>query len=129
MIERKKKNTEEKAVLIGLIHKDQTEAQVREYLEELAFLAETAGAKTVKRYAQKLPHPDPRTFIGKGKLEEIKRYIEDKDIQVAIFDDELSGSQITNIEKIISFLEIREIETLRTQAGGCFRSARTLVVP
>jgi GTP-binding protein HflX len=56
----------------------------------------------VKRFAQRLPHPDPRTFIGKGKLEEIKRYIEDKDIQTAIFDDELSGSQITNIEKILS---------------------------
>ncbi|MBL7697162.1 MAG: GTPase HflX [Chitinophagaceae bacterium] len=101
MLEKKKKWHEEKAILVGLIHKDQTEQQVKEYLEELAFLAETAGATAVKRFAQKLPHPDSRTFIGKGKLEEIKRYIDGKDIQTAIFDDELSGSQITNIEKIL----------------------------
>ena len=101
MLEKKKQWNEEKAILVGLIHKDQTEHQVKEYLEELAFLAETAGATAVKRFAQKLPHPDSRTFIGKGKLEEIKRYIDGKDIQTAIFDDELSGSQITNIEKIL----------------------------
>lgn len=101
MLEKKKQWNEEKAILVGLIHKDQTEYQVKEYLEELAFLAETAGATAVKRFAQKLSQPDSRTFIGKGKLEEIKRYVEDKDIQTAIFDDELSGSQITNIEKIL----------------------------
>ena len=88
--------------MVGLIHQSQTEEQVKEYLEELAFLAETAGAKAVKLYEQRLAPPDPRTFIGKGKLEEIKRYIDDKDIQTAIFDDELSGSQITNIEKILN---------------------------
>src|SRR5215831_10490462 len=91
----------ERAVLVGLVHKDQTEHQVQEYLDELAFLAETAGATTVKRFTQKLQHPDSRTFIGKGKLEEIKTYIQLKDIQVVIFDDELSGSQISNIEKIL----------------------------
>jgi GTPase len=101
MLEKKKSLHEEKAILVGLIHKTQTEEQVKEYLEELAFLAETAGAKAVKRFAQKLPTADSRTFIGKGKLEEINRYIADKDIQMAIFDDELSGSQITNIEKIL----------------------------
>jgi GTP-binding protein HflX len=101
MLEKKKSLQEEKAILVGLIHQAQTEHQVKEYLEELAFLAETAGAKAVKRFAQKLPHPDSRTFIGKGKLEEIKRYIDGKDIQTAIFDDELSGSQISNIEKIL----------------------------
>lgn len=98
----KKKNIiqhEEKAVLIGLIHKDQTEMQVREYLEELSFLAETAGAKSVKRFMQRLAHPDSRTFVGKGKLEEIQKYVEGKDIRIAIFDDELTGSQIQNIEK------------------------------
>ena len=88
-----------KAVLIGLINKDQTEHLVTEYMDELAFLAETAGAKAVKRFTQRLPHPDSRTFIGKGKLEEIKKYIKDRDIELAIFDDELTGSQITNIEK------------------------------
>jgi GTP-binding protein HflX len=99
----KKKNSykEERAVLVGLIHKDQTEEQLHEYLDELAFLAETAGAITVKRFTQKLSHPNSRTFIGKGKLEEIKNYIEGKDIRIVIFDDELNGSQITNIEKVL----------------------------
>ena len=100
MIEKKsiiKKNI--KAVLVGLINKEQTEHLLNEYLDELAFLAETAGAIAVKRFTQRLPHPDSRTFIGKGKLEEIKKYIKDRDIELAIFDDELSGSQITNIEK------------------------------
>jgi GTPase len=90
---------EEKAVLVGVIQKDQTEQQVQEYLDELAFLAETAGAITVKRFTQKLQHPDSRTFIGKGKLEEIRKYVKEKDIRIVIFDDELSGAQINNIEK------------------------------
>jgi GTPase len=93
---------EEKAVLVGLVHKDQTEEQLQEYLDELAFLAETAGAVAVKRFTQKLPHPDSRTFIGKGKLEEIKNYIKGKNIRIIIFDDELNGSQITNIEKALN---------------------------
>jgi GTP-binding protein HflX len=90
---------EEKAVLVGLIQKDQTEQQVQEYLDELAFLAETAGAVTVKRFTQKMAHPDSRSFVGKGKLEEIKNYIQGKDIRIVIFDDELTGAQINNIEK------------------------------
>ena len=94
-------NQEEKAILVGLVYKDQTEAQVKEYLDELAFLAETAGAVAVKRFIQKLPHPDSRTFLGKGKLEEIKEFISGRDIKIAIFDDELSGAQINNIEKIL----------------------------
>lgn len=100
-------NAEEKAVLVGLVHKEQTEHQAKEYLEELAFLAETAGAKAVKRYLQKMSHPDSRTFVGKGKLEEIKNYLQGKDINIVIFDDELSGSQISNIEKI---LEVKTID-------------------
>ncbi len=99
-----KKNSiekEERAVLVGLINKDQTEPQVQEYLDELAFLAETAGAVTVKRFTQKLQHRDSRTFVGKGKLEEIKNYIQDKNIRIVIFDDELSGAQINNIEKVL----------------------------
>jgi GTPase len=91
----------ERAVLVGLVHKTQTEAQSQEYLDELAFLAETAGAVTLKRFTQKMLHPDSKTFVGKGKLEEIKTYIDLKEIQVVIFDDELSGSQITNIEKAL----------------------------
>lgn len=99
-----KKNSiqkEERAILVGLVHKEQTEEQSREYLDELAFLAETAGATTFKRFTQKLQHPDSKTFVGKGKLEEIKTYITLKEIQLVIFDDELSGSQISNIEKIL----------------------------
>ncbi|MEO6613623.1 MAG: GTPase HflX [Chitinophagaceae bacterium] len=99
-----KKNSiqkEERAVLVGMVHKDQTEQQVQEYLDELAFLAETAGAVTVKRFTQKLPHPDSRTFVGKGKLEEIRLYVQGKNIRVVIFDDELTGAQINNIEKAI----------------------------
>jgi GTP-binding protein HflX len=89
----------ERAVLVGLIHKDQPEHQLNEYLDELAFLAETAGAVAVKRFTQKLLHADSKTFIGKGKLDEIRKYCDGKDIRVLIFDDELSGAQINNIEK------------------------------
>ena len=101
MLERKIiNNTEEIAILIGLIYKEQTEPMVNEYLDELAFLAETAGAIAVKRFTQKLPHPDSKTFVGKGKLEEIRQYIALKgNISIVIFDDELTGSQIQNIEK------------------------------
>ena len=101
MIEAKKIiKQEEQAVLIGLIYKEQTEPMVNEYLDELTFLAETAGAVAVKRFTQKLPHPDSKIFVGKGKLEEIKQYILLKgNISLVIFDDELTGSQIQNIEK------------------------------
>jgi len=92
-------NKEERAVLVGLIQKDQNETRLMEYLTELAFLAETAGAHAVKIFFQKLPHPDRRTFVGKGKLQEIKDYIHSHDVSLAIFDDELTGSQISNIEK------------------------------
>lgn len=103
MIEKKKVvGASENAVLVGLIQKDQTEQQVNEYLDELAFLAETAGAITVKRFTQKMAHPDSKTFLGKGKLEEIKNFISFKgDIDLVIFDDELTGAQIINIEKVI----------------------------
>ncbi len=87
------------AVLIGLVQKDQTERQVKEYLDELAFLADTAGAKAVKQFVQKLPHPDSRTFIGKGKLEEVAAYVKMKQVGLVIFDDELTGSQISNVQK------------------------------
>ncbi|RPE13462.1 GTPase HflX [Chitinophaga lutea] len=90
---------DERAVLVGLIHKEQTDAQVQEYLDELAFLAETAGAEAVKRFTQRLAHPDRATFVGKGKLEEIRQYVVGKDVSLVIFDDELSGSQISNIQK------------------------------
>ena len=103
MIEKKKVvGASENAILVGLIQKNQTELQVNEYLDELAFLAETAGANTVKRFTQKMAHPDSKTFLGKGKLEEIKNYILLKgNIDIVIFDDELSGAQIINIEKAV----------------------------
>jgi GTP-binding protein HflX len=100
-VERHIMQPEEKAVLVAVMQQDQTEQQVTEYLDELAFLAETAGAITQRKFVQKLAHPDSKTFIGKGKLEEIKTYILGKDIRIVIFDDELSGSQITNIEKVL----------------------------
>lgn len=95
-------NNEESAILVGVVKKDETEQQVKEYLDELAFLAETAGAVAVKRFVQKLSHPDSKTFVGKGKLEEIARYVAEHGIRTVIFDDELTGSQITNIEKILN---------------------------
>ena len=100
MIEKKQiLQEEQRAVLVGVIQKDQTEEQVNEYLDELAFLAETAGASTIKIFKQRLQHPDSRTFVGKGKLEEIKDYVRSRNINLVIFDDELTGSQIQNIEK------------------------------
>jgi GTP-binding protein HflX len=100
MIDKKNRiNNEERAVLVGVVHKDQREEEVQEYLDELAFLAETAGAVTVKKFIQKLPHPDSRTYVGKGKLQEIADYIKSREIDLLIFDDELTGAQISNIEK------------------------------
>ncbi|MBA3649616.1 MAG: GTPase HflX [Chitinophagales bacterium] len=95
----KAQHLQEKSILVGLIHGGQKEEQMNEYLDELAFLAETAGAITMRRFTQKLHAPDPRTFIGPGKLEEVKDYVEAKEIDLAIFDDDLTGKQINNIEK------------------------------
>lgn len=92
----------ETAVLIGILLKNQREEQITEYLDELAFLAETAGAQTVRRFTQRLDHPDPSTFLGSGKLNEVRDYIRDHNVDIAIFDDELSGSQIKNIEKVLA---------------------------
>lgn len=102
LIEKNKKvKRDERAILVGLIQRNlqQTDTQVEEYLKELAFLAETAGATTVCSFTQKMDKPDSRTFVGKGKLEEIKNYCLNKNINLLIFDDELTGSQISNIEK------------------------------
>lgn len=99
MIDIKTEIYEENAVLVGVITQEQTEEQTKEYLSELAFLAETAGAQPVRKFFQRLPYPNPRTFIGQGKLEEIARYLSDnKDIGMVIFDDELSPLQLKNIE-------------------------------
>jgi len=114
----------ERAVLVGLVHKTQTEEQAQEYLDELAFLAETAGAVTLKRFTQKLLHPDSKTFVGKGKLEEIKSYIALKDIQVVIFDDELSGSQISNIEKMLETKTIDRSDLILDIFAGRAKTAQ-----
>ncbi len=101
MIE-KKETVYEKVVLIGLITSQQTEQQADEYLDELEFLTLTAGGEVVKRFIQRLDMPNPKTFLGTGKLEEVKNYITDNSIGTAIFDDELSPSQLKNIEKVLN---------------------------
>ena len=100
MIE-KKDITLERAVLIGVITKDQNEEKSKEYLDELEFLTFTAGGYAVKRFTQKMDMPNPKTFIGTGKIEEVRKYIEEHDISTAIFDDELSSAQERNISKIL----------------------------
>lgn len=103
MIEKKIQHREEtNVILAGWLPQGQSESVIKEYLDELAFLAETAGAKEVKRFYQRLPHPDSKTFLGSGKLEEIKSYIQSHQIDMVIFDDELTGSQLLNIEKVLN---------------------------
>ncbi len=89
----------ERTVLVGLITQRQSEQKTLEYLDELAFLAETAGAQPVKTFLQKLDYPNPRTYVGSGKLEEIRAYVEQEEIGMVIFDDDLSTKQVTNIER------------------------------
>ena len=93
------KEITEKAVLVGLITPSQPEVKTKEYLDELAFLADTAGAETVCRFTQKVEWPNPRTYVGKGKLEEIRQYVQDNEIGMVIFDDDLSTKQVSNIER------------------------------
>tara|TARA_B100001248_G_scaffold262058_1_gene255861 strand:+ start:7016 stop:8188 length:1173 start_codon:yes stop_codon:yes gene_type:complete len=92
----------EKAVLIGLVTPTVTTNQANEYLEELAFLAKTAGAKPVKNFTQRLLRPDNKTFIGKGKMEEVFSFVKENAIDILIFDDDLTPSQLKNVEKIFS---------------------------
>ncbi len=89
----------ERTVLVGLVTRLQDERKTEEYLDELAFLADTAGAEPVARFTQRLDYPNPRTYVGTGKLEELRLYIEENDIELVIFDDELSPKQVANIEK------------------------------
>ncbi len=93
------KEQNEKTVLVGLATRMQNEVKTAEYLDELAFLAETAGAEPVARFTQKLDYPNPRTYVGTGKLDEIREYVEENEIGLVIFDDELSSKQVANIEK------------------------------
>jgi len=89
----------ERAILIGIIYPGQDEREADDFLEELSFLTETAGAEPVKRFIQKLEFPNPRTFLGSGKIGEIAVFVRENNIDIAIFDDELSPSQLRNIEK------------------------------
>lgn len=91
--------TTERTILVGLITPQQSEAKTAEYLDELAFLADTAGAETVARFTQKLDYPNPRTYVGKGKLDEIRQYVEDNEIGMVIFDDDLTTKQVSNLER------------------------------
>lgn len=91
----------ERVVLVGIISNEQSEAQTKEYLDELEFLTETAGAITVKRFWQRLDRANSKTYVGSGKIDEIKQFVGENEIDIVIFDDELSPSQIKNIEKII----------------------------
>ncbi len=101
MIEiKKKKDGRERAILIGAVTQYQNEERLSEYLDELAFLADTAGADSIKRFSQKLDSPNPKTFLGTGKMDEINDYIKANEIDLAIFDDELSPSQLKNVERL-----------------------------
>ena len=100
MIE-KRDSSIEKVVLVGVITKEQNEEKSREYLDELEFLTYTAGGEVEKRFTQKLEYPNPKTFIGSGKLEEVKGFIRDHKIDTVIFDDELNPAQLRNIEKFL----------------------------
>ncbi len=103
MIEKKKLDVKElKAVLVGIIYQHQTEEKLNEYLDELAFLAETAGIISIKRFSQRLDKPISGTFLGTGKLEEIYQYVTENEIGLVIFDDELSPSQLRNIDKLFN---------------------------
>ncbi len=94
-----KESKQETCVLVGLVTREQSEEQLMEYFDELAFLALTAGAHTLKSFYQKFTHPDNRTYVGKGKLEEIKQYVEAHEVDMVIFDDEISPAQQRNIEE------------------------------
>lgn len=96
-----KDQTVETAVLVAVISQGQSTEEVEEYLDELAFLADTAGAVVKNRFTQNLEYPNPKTFVGKGKMEEIRTYVCDNEIETVIFDDELSPSQLRNIEEIL----------------------------
>jgi GTP-binding protein HflX len=90
---------QEKAILVGVIADRQKPEQAQEHLDELAFLALTAGAQVVQSFLQRLPHPHPRTFVGEGKLEEIELYVKEHEIDIVIFDDELTPAQLRNLEQ------------------------------
>jgi GTP-binding protein HflX len=102
---------QETCVLVGIVTQTQTRRLLEEYLDELAFLAETANALTLERFTQSLPHPDSRTFVGTGKIEEIKNYVHEHDVDMVIFDDELAPSQLRNLEQVFN-IEDKKVKVL-----------------
>jgi GTPase len=103
---------QETAIIVGLINRTQDDEKIVEYLDELEFLAETAGAKVLKRYTQRLEHPDPATFLGSGKLNEIKNYVIENNVDIVIFDDELSPAQQRNLEKAVNTDKKQKVKVL-----------------
>ena len=112
----------ESAILVAVELKQQNENKTKEYLEELAFLARTAGAEVKKAFVQRLEYPNPKTYVGTGKLADIVTYVQENDIDMAIFDDELSPSQIRNLE---SELKIKIIDRSALILDIFARNART----
>ena len=112
----------ESAVLIGVITSQQTEELAKEYIEELAFLAETSGAETKRKFLQRVDRPNSKTYIGSGKIKEIKEYIDANEVDIAIFDDELSPSQLRNIERI---LEIKVLDRNNLSISAELKSKKT----
>ncbi|MEO0403266.1 MAG: GTPase HflX, partial [Bacteroidota bacterium] len=110
LIETAKK--QETCVLVGLITRTQSREDLEEYLDELAFLAETANAQCIQRFTQSLDHPDRRTFLGSGKIQEVKEFVDENEIDMVIFDDELSPTQLRNIENLINEVKILDRSNL-----------------
>ena len=124
----------ETCVLVGLATRHQRREQLEEYLEELAFLAETAHAETVQVFIQSLDKPDVRTFVGSGKIQEIKEFVEEADVDLVIFDDELSPIQLRNIEKEIPERKILDrtnliLDIFAQRAATAQDASRTCAVP
>lgn len=117
----------ERAVLIGVISQGQTENLISEYLDELAFLAETAGAIPLKRFVQKLEAPNPKTFLGSGKIAEVEEYVKANEVDLAIFDDELSPSQLRNIEKLLDCRVLDRTNLILDIFAGRARTAHAKV--
>ena len=124
----------ETAILVGLITKEQDEEKTKEYLDELEFLADTAGAVTVKRFTQRVGGPSQVTYVGSGKLEEIRQYIADEEdaerpVGMVIFDDELSAKQIRNIEKVLGVKILDRTSLILGGAGAISLYAAPTAAP
>ena len=129
MIELKKKRSSERerCVLVAIVNKQQDEEKALEYLEELRFLADTAGADTVHMFTQKLSQPNSKTFLGTGKMEEILGYVKAEGVDMVVFDDELTPSQLKNIEAMMEVKVIKLGQKSATSEGRIFNQENKLV--